>query len=227
VREGIDMPEPYPVSPRVSWRRVSLLVTFGILAGMALTRPGQWVAWYVFAPLRADASTDLPLYLEMVFGPASRQLEATRLLADMCNAGDPAAGSHPVPSPEQVAARLAHLDGWTRAIQFELCSEMDDLNEAGVKDRMLCARIASTYLRRPSDRAFFSTFAVRTWILLLLDGQDRAVAAVNVTAVRPGWKLADSPEQRYYVADPSAPGDGDLPAISLFHRTATGEVLRD
>jgi hypothetical protein len=221
------MPGPNPASPSVSWRRVSLLVTFGILAGMALTRPGRWLAWYAFAPLRAEASTDLPLYIQSAIGPASRQFEAARLLGDLFIHDAATADGHPVPSPDEVAARLAHLNGWTRAIQFELWCQMGDLYEAGVKDRMLCARIAGTYLMHLSNRAFFKTFAVRTWVLLLLDGQDRAVAAVNVTAVRPGWKLVDAPEQSCYVADPSAPGDGDLPAVSLFHRTVTGEVLRD
>jgi len=221
------MPEKGPDSSRVSWPRVLLLSIFGAFAAMALTRPEQWVAWNLFARKVALAFTTLPPHLVIATGPDSRQIEVIRLFADMRNDADHPAGSGPVPSPDAVAARLSHLDGWSRAILFELWCDMNDLNQAGVMDRMLCARIAATYsLRRPSDRTIFKTFAVRTWMLLLLDGQDRQVAAMPVSALRPGFKPVD-PEMHSFVEDPAAPGDGDLPAISLFHRTATGEVLKD
>jgi len=200
---------------------------FGALAAMGLTRPGQWAAFNLFAPHDALALSTLPPHLVIATGPASRQLEVIRLFADMRNDADHPAGSGAAPTPDAVAARLSHLDGWSRAIQFELGSEAVDLNEAGVTDRTLCARIAASFGRlRPSDRAVLHKFAVRTWILLLLDGQERQVAAMPVSGLRPGFKAID-PDMHSFVEDASAPGDGDLPAISLFHRTATGEVLKD
>jgi len=219
------MPEKGSGSSRVSWPSVLLLTTFGVLAAMALTRPGRWVAFNLFAQQDALAFATLPPHLVVAMGPASRQIEAIRLFDDMRNDGDHAAGSIPVPTPDQVAARLSHLDGWTRAIQFELGSDAAALNAAGVSDRMLCGRIAGSFSPNPSARAALRSNPIRMWFLLLLDGQDRQVAVVTVSALRPGFRV--DPETLGFVADSSAPGDGDLPAISLFRRTSTGEVAKD
>lgn len=209
---------------RLSWRRVLLLIALGASSGLAFTRPGQWAAWTICRPLHPQLDFRLPLSLEYAMGKASRECEAFRALGDMCYDGELSVEARAVPEPARIAERLARIDGWSTAVLFEAGTGPGALYRSGIDDIETCGRIIGAPIQLRAPKPFdWSGFPIHQWSLVLLDEQGRRVAGVGVSALRPGFKLIDT-EPDTFVPCPSAPGDGDLPAICIFRRSATGEV---
>jgi hypothetical protein len=213
-----------PAGPRVSFRRVVLLLLLGASACMALTDPGRWVA-DKFLP--RDQRIGAPIWLES----APHQLRLDHELRQAF--GDPGVHASLLRfltsdlSDEAVIARLARLDGWSTCVLLEMGSTPPEVEAAGIADREACVAIANAAGRswwRVGPRVDESDLGWRTWILLLLDDQGRRAASVDLTTVRQGWALTD-PQQGILQKREGAPGDGGLPGERVFRLCETGEVV--
>jgi hypothetical protein len=209
---------------RPSCRRIALLVALGVTMGVAFTAPGHWYrarfARRALYAARMDVS--FPRWLEQASGEASRQLAALRAVRDMdYNSEDPFAARR-LPTPTEISRRLEGIDGWSTAALFELGSSVGDLRDAGLPDTTACVLIAG-----PLQGRRFAPYwqpiedPIRQWTLVLLDDSGRQVARVWLSALSPGFALA---EGRGFVREEGAPGDGELPSVCVFRRTSTGDV---
>src|SRR5262249_24183531 len=131
-----------PAGPRVSLRRVVLLLMFGASACMALTTPGRWVAWKLLPERRPSAW--MPLRLQNA--PHTDRLSAALVenFADMQENADHAVGTLPAPTEARLVERLANLDGWRSCVIFEFGSTPAEIEAAGIADRQACVAIADS-----------------------------------------------------------------------------------
>jgi hypothetical protein len=216
-----------PAGPRVSLRRVVLLLLFGASACMALTPPGRWVASRMLP--RHGPPPWAPLYLEG--SPRAGRLAEKLDLAfdDMHDDADHPVGTLPLPTDGNLTARLAGLDGWCTCVVLERGSTPAQIEAAGIADREACVAIANSGSRgflSPARLAQLDDCAWRSWTVLLLDDRGRRLGSTSICALRPGFELTD-PAQHLYTQRPGAPGDGPLPGVRVFRRTNTGEVERE
>ena len=213
-----------PAGPRVSFRRVVMLLLLGASACMALTEPGRWVAdqllprerrigaplWLETAPHTAQLDHDL----RHAFEDPSVHASLLRFLpADLSDAA--------------ITERLASLEGWATCVLLEMGSTPQAVEAAGIADREACVAIANAAGRswwRVGPRVDEAELGWRTWILLLLDEQGRRAASVDLTTLRQGWEITDS-QQRVVQRREGAPGDGGLPRVRVFRRCETGQVV--
>lgn len=221
---GDPMSSCDPAGPRVSFRRVVLLLLLGATACMALTEPGRWVAHKL---LPREHRFGAPLWLESAPHTARIDHELRSAFGDR---GVHASLLRYVPSDLSdagVIERIAALDGWSTCVLIEMGSAPMDVEAAGIADREACVAIANAAGRgwwRGMRSVGETRLPWRTWILLLLDERGRRVASVDLSSVRPGFELTD-PERGFLDERPGAPGDGGLPSVRVFHRTETGEVV--
>jgi hypothetical protein len=215
-----------PAGPRVSLRRVVLLLLFGASACMALTEPGRWAAHLL---LPVEHRIGAPLWLESApssAADAARRNEALRRAFEDMGDGSAFARA-PVPTDAVISRRLAVLDGWSTAVLLEFGSTPAAIEAAGVSDREACVALANaagrwrTHLGTREDGA---DFPLRCWMLLLLDEQGRRVASTAFFSLRPGFELVEAGDSRF-VERAGAPGDGGLPGVRLFNRIESGEVV--
>ena len=209
-----------PVSPF----RIMLLVTLGSTLCAGFTAPGQWAARAVLEPLSPQPVALSPRVLPVATGTASRLGPARRAIRELEQQDGQPRGPHRAPSSEQVSRRLAAIDGWSTAVLFDIASQPRDLLAAGLADAELAVLLAGEGVRPPLlDHDWWTNGPIRTWTLALLDEQGRSVARATLTALRPGFERNESGDSLEPTTAP-APGPGDLPAVSVFHRSATGEV---
>jgi len=214
-----------PAGPRVSLRRVVLLLLFGASACMALTDPGRWVASKL-VPHRGLAWA--PIFLKTAPHSERIELELMRSFEDLDDGGVHPVGTMPVPTDELIAQRLGPLEGWTTCVVLELGSSPEQLLAAGLEDREACVAISqggSRWLSSPAKREQELQFPWRNFDVLLLDAQGRRLGGTVIQSLRPGFVLLDA-DRREYAERPDAPGDGALPAVRIFHRGPAGEVVR-
>ena len=216
--------EPGRLHARLSWWRIALLVALGVTVGVAFTEPGQWYrtrfARRALFAARIDVS--FPRWLEPVPRDASRQLAALRAVRDMDYDSEDPLAARSLPTPPEIARRLEGIDGWSTAALFEDGSSTGDLRDAGLADTTSCVLIAGC-LQSKRFAPYWQPEQnpIRRWNLVLIDDAGRQVARVWVSALGPGFALS---EGRGFVPADGAPGDGELPSVCVFHRTANGEV---
>jgi hypothetical protein len=212
---------------RVRWYRVALLVALGASSGLAFTVPGRWLTWELQRSLRPTPPPLVPLSLYGVSGAGSRTIELSRLCSEMTvESGED--GSRVVPTPDEVARRLAALDRWSTAVLYEHWLGVGGLYETGLLDIETCARLIGARWPRAAKKSVdWPSFPTQTWRLVLLNEEGRSVGSTCVSALRPGWEVRETTEDRVWVQSPTAPGDGVLPAVSVFRRLPSGEVVRD
>src|SRR5262245_38714878 len=118
---------------RVRWYRVALLVALGATSAVAFTKPGHWAAARLVRQLSPPPPLHVPLFLMGVSGEASRSIEVYRLCSDMqLEWREP--GPRVVPTPDEVARRLASVDGWSTAVMYEHRVGVAFLYAAGLSD---------------------------------------------------------------------------------------------
>lgn len=224
-----------PAGRRVSPFRVMLLVLLGGTVCVGFTAPGKWVAAQAFRPWMTQPVRGSMHWIGNAEPQDSRLRETLSAFRDMNNDCQPAEGTRAVPTPTQVAARLTGIDGWTTAVMFEPTASPSDLYAAGLEDHEACVILASSCwpvgpgyrVPAPSREPSGPT---RSWRIVLLNDQRRRVADVFVNAVRAGFteREPNAHEAAYgwraFIDDPASPGDGELPAVCVFHRDADGRV---
>jgi hypothetical protein len=205
----------------ISVRRIALLVTCGVLMGLAWTDAGRNLTWRAaLASVKPDVR--VPLRMEFAYGPALRFDALERAFHDVAAPADPDQ-RHALPTPELVASRLSGIDGWSTAVLCEFGSDAGALHRAGLDNALVCTELArwnGTDVRS----WIFASGPLRYWRLVLLDGKDRQVGAFDVSAFRGGFALREFKGEMAYVVSPGEPGDGPLPAVCVFRRNEAGEV---
>lgn len=209
----------------VSIRRVSLLLAIGLLAGVALTRPGWWVLQRV---LRPDPL--LPAWqLDVLHDGCVRVAwmgTLQRSFPDMLVDADHPAETRPSPTPDLVAQRLGRLGGWSTAVLFELGATPADLVAAGLADREASLGVVRRAGPLPSADSSLRSGPERHWILALLDDTGRELARTVLSDLRPGFvRAGEQAGAPIYAHDPATGGERSLPVVSVFRRSAGGEVV--
>jgi hypothetical protein len=209
----------------VSLRRVSLLLAIGLLASVALTRPGRWM---LARALRPDAV--LPAWQLDVLQDGCVRVAwlATlqRSFPDMLVDADHPPDTRPSPAPELVAQRLGRLGGWTTAVLFELGATPDDLVAAGLTDRQSSLGVVRRSGDVPPADSRLRSGPERHWILALLDPEGREVSRAMLGDLRPGFvRAGDECGAPIYRRDPAAGTERNPPVVSVFRRSAGGEVV--
>ena len=212
---------PGATTRRPSWARVALLVALGVTIGVAFTAPGEFVLRRCYKRLRSRQVALNPQWL--MKGTPSRWAEAIRAFNGFKYEGEDT--EREVPAPECVARRLEGIEGWTTAVLSETGAEPGELRDAGVEYPTCVLLVKPPYFTTPRRSKPDRSGPIRQWQLVLLDAEDREVGRAYLSALRPGFELSDVNGERVFVPSDGAPGDGELPAVCVFRRTETGEVL--
>lgn len=210
-------------SSSVSWQRVLLLLGLLGTSAVAFTRPGQWAVASALDRIRPRLDWRAPLMLPNSSDTSCRNA-ALRAFRDMTYDRDVPDESRPVPTPARVAERLAALPGWSMAVMFESGCGPGAIYAAGLDDIQVCGALVGPPRPSGQSRPPSTGFPLRTWSLVLIDGNGRECGRVDLDAVRPGWaRASDGPAD--FVACPTAPGDGKLPVAHVFRRQPDGTIL--
>src|SRR5262245_26008981 len=134
-----------PAGPRVSFRRVVLLLLLGASACMALTQPGRWVAAKFLPQHRLPFA---PIYLASAPQSARDRAVLGQRLHVAFASGEEQGLMEPEPTEALVAERLAAFEGWSTCVLLEMGSTPQDVADAGIADRELCVALANFAGRR-------------------------------------------------------------------------------
>jgi hypothetical protein len=214
----------------VSLRRVSLLLVFGVLAGMCLAPAGRRMSRGAFHWLEFRGD---PLFPAWTRDSRVDVSESTRWMGvlygtfrDMRQDGD-----HPLESltplePDAVAQRLEGLDGWSTAVLHRWGATPDEIFDAGLARRETCMTVLNrSFTVGPGFQS--SDFGpARNWFLVLLDERGRVLGRTHLTSRQPGWVARESEDgTSFFRQDPVLAGGPELAPATVFRRTAEGVLV--
>ncbi len=214
----------------VSLRRVSLLLAFGVLAGMCLTPAGRSCSRSAVRWLEPRADPTFPAW---AFESRGDMRESThwmgvlyRTFRDMRQDGD-----HPLESltplePDAVAQRLGGLDGWSTAVLHRWGATPDEIFDAGLARRETCMTVLNRAFTVGPGFGSSDAGPSRNWNLVLLDERGRELGRTHLTERRPGCVLQGFEDGApIYRMEPAASEERELAPATVFQRTAEGVVV--
>jgi hypothetical protein len=214
----------------VSLRRVSLLLAFGVLAGICLNPAGQICKRSAFRWLEPRGD---PMFPAWALESRGDMRESThwmgvlyRTFRDMRQDGD-----HPLDSltpiePGVVAQRLGGLDGWSTAVLHRWGASPDELFDAGLTRRETCMTVLNRAFSVGPGFQSSDAGPSRYWNLVLLDERGRELGRTHLTTRRPGYVLQGIEDGTpIYRMEPLPLAGTELAPATVFQRTGEGVLV--